>query len=162
MTKKRRSTFVLVVAGLAVCMIVLFAGGIAWFFTSALERSQLDAAAADVSIEQVRGKFRGTEPVMLMQEDRPVLARQPPTAPPERVLESLHMMGWDPDRQVLAHVTLPFWLVRMKPGNINLSASSAVPNVRVSLTVKELERYGPALVLDHTGDDGAHVLIWTE
>ena len=99
---------------------------------------------------------------MLMKEERPVLVREPPNAPRAQALQRLHMIGWDPDREVLAHVTLPFWLVRMKPGNINLSASSAVPNVRVSLTVEELERYGPALVLDHTGDDGAHVLIWTE
>ena len=151
-----------VIAGLVVCAIVALVAVGAWFFTSALERSHLDAAAADLSFEQVRDQFRGQEPVLLMEANRPVLARQPPSESPARDLQRLHMMGWDDDRQVLAHVTLPFWLVRMKPGKINLSVSGGAPNMRLALTVEELERYGPALVLDHTADDGAHVLIWTE
>ena len=158
---KKAKPVVIVIAGLVVCAIVLLVAAGAWFFTSALERSHLDAAAADLSFEEVRQQFGGQEPVMLMEANGPVLARQPPSESPARDLQRLHMMGWDRDRQVLAHVTLPFWLVRMKPGNINLSASGS-QNVRVSLTAEDLERYGPTLVLDHTAEDGAHVLIWTE
>ena len=33
---KKRSTLVLVIVGVIVCAVLLFAGGLVWFFTSAL------------------------------------------------------------------------------------------------------------------------------
>jgi hypothetical protein len=96
---KKTRPVVRVIAGLVVCAIVLFVTAGTWFFTSALERSHLDAAAADRSFDQVRDQFRGNEPVMLMEANRPVLARQPPSDSPARDLQRLHMMGWDRDRQ---------------------------------------------------------------
>jgi hypothetical protein len=159
--KKSTRTAIWVVAGIVVCTIVLFVGGAVWFFTSAIESSPADAAAADLSIEEVRGRFRGMQPVMAMEEKGPVLVRQPPNTAPARDLKSLHIIGWDPEDQRLAHVTIPYWLVRLKPGDINLSTRGG-ENVRVSLSVDDLERYGPALVMDHTDEDGEHILIWTE
>jgi hypothetical protein len=32
----------------------------------------------------------------------------------------------------------------------------------LGLTVEELERFGPTLVMDHAGRDGDRLLIWTE
>jgi len=30
------------------------------------------------------------------------------------------------------------------------------------MTMDEVERYGPALVLNHVEEDGSRVLVWTE
>jgi hypothetical protein len=43
-----------------------------------------------------------------------------------------------------------------------MSASTILPNVKVSMTARELERYGTAIVLDQLDEDGSRVPIWTE
>jgi hypothetical protein len=32
----------------------------------------------------------------------------------------------------------------------------------LKLTVDDLERFGPILIVDHTGRDGDRVLVWTQ
>jgi len=33
---------------------------------------------------------------------------------------------------------------------------------KLRLTVEDLERFGPTLILDHKDSDGARVLIWSQ
>jgi hypothetical protein len=33
---------------------------------------------------------------------------------------------------------------------------------RLSLTLEDIQRYGPALFSDHRDEDGSRVLVWTE
>ena len=52
--------------------------------------------------------------------------------------------------------------MQLRDGPFSISASTFLPNVRVSIRAAELERYGPALLMDQSDQDGARVLIWTE
>ena len=159
---RRRSTLVLVILGVAVCAVVLFAGGLFWFFTSALERSPADQATAEARFQELRDRFRGVTPIFAMGPNGPVLNRK---APPKRAagqLRSLEMLGWDCNDSELARVTIPFWMVRLKPGGINVASGDQKRRVRLSLSVDDLEGYGPTLLLDHTDDEGYHLVLWTE
>ena len=161
MTKTGKSILLVVLALIVFVVVMVVSAGV-WFFTSALQTVAADQTRATQSFADVRGRFDGSDPVLRMTDSGTVVTRQPPDTRPGRELQKVSLIAWDPDEERLATVTLPFWLLRMKDGPINLSARSAVPNVRVSLTVTELERYGPALLLDHTDGDGARVLVWTE
>lgn len=159
---KKRSTIVLVVVGVAVCAVVLVAGGLFWFFTSALDLSPADEATAEASFQELRDRFRGVTPIFAMGPSGPVLNRKPPPKPVAGQLRSLQMLGWDRNDEELARVTIPFWMIRMKPGDINVSSNDRNGSVRLSLDADDLEGYGPTLLLDHTDEEGYHLVLWTE
>lgn len=159
---RKRSTLVLVVAGVTVCAITLFAGFVVWFFTSALERSPADEATAEARFQELRERFRGVTPLFEMTLNGPVLKRQPPPKKAAGRLRSLEMLGWDCNDEELVRVTIPFWMVRMKPGNINVASNDQKRSVRLSLSAEDLEGYGPTLLLDHTDEEGYHLVLWTE
>jgi hypothetical protein len=159
---KKRSTIVLVIVGATVSVVLLFAGGLVWFFTSALERSPADQATAEARFQELGDRFRGVTPVFAMGSNGPVLNRE---APPKRAmgqLRSLHMLGWDCNDEELVRVTIPFWMIRMKPGDINVSSNDRNRSVRLSLSADDIESYGPTLLLDHTDEEGYHLVLWTE
>jgi hypothetical protein len=159
---KKRSTLVLVIGGVAGCAVLLFAGGLVWFFTSALERSPADEATAEASFQELRDRFRGVTPLLVMGPKGLTLNRQQPPKPATGQLRSIQMLGWDRNDEELVRVTIPFWMVRMKPGDINASSSDGNRSVRLSLSVDDLEGYGPTLLLDHTDEEGYHLVLWTE
>jgi hypothetical protein len=159
---KTVKTVLLVVVGLVFFAFIGIVSFGVWFFTSALETAPADEARATRSVADVRARFANTEPLLRMTDQGPVWSRRPPQTSPSRDLQRVRFIGWSPDEQRLTEVTLPFWLLRMKEGPFSVSASSILPNVRVSVTATELERYGPALLFDHMDEDGSRVLIWTE
>ena len=172
MTKTGRTIVMAVVALIFLVGMTVVGLGV-WFFTSALETVASDEAGATQSFDEVRGRFAGSEPVLRMTERGPVISREPPSAPTNAAqafrqtatrseLQRVRVLAWDADERRLASVNLPFWLVRLRPGQLNVSATSAVPNMRLSITVDDLERYGPAVLIDHTDEDGSRILVWTE
>jgi hypothetical protein len=159
---KRRSTLVLVIVGVAIGAGMLLAGGLFWFLTSALERSPADEAAAEARFQELRDRFREVAPVFVMGPNGPILNRKAPPTRSTGQLRSLEMLGWDRNDSELVRVTIPFWLVRMKPGGINVASSDQKRSVRLSLSADDLEGFGPTLLLDHTDEEGYHLVLWTE
>lgn len=159
--QKTTKTVLLVLTGVVLLVGVTAVGLGVWFFTSAIESAPADAAQATASFSEVRARFPVGDPVLEMTDAGPRWNRQPPTGP-VRSLETLRLIAWDPDDGELARVTIPFWLVQMRDGPFSLSASTFLPNVRLSVRAADLERYGPAVLMDHQAEDGARVLIWTE
>lgn len=159
---KKRSTLVLAIVGVAVCAVLLFAGALVWFFTSAFELSPADEATAEARFQELRDHFRAVTPVFAMGPNGPVLNRQPPPKPASGQLRSLEMLGWDRNDEDLYRVTIPFWMVRMKPGDINVASGEGNRSLRLSLSADDLEGYGPTLLLDHTDEEGYHLVLWTE
>jgi hypothetical protein len=81
----------------------------------------------------------------------------------DTVPSSLMIQVWDPDDQKLVRLTLPFWLLRLGPDHMRVSRNRhGFDFNRLHLDIGELQRIGPALVLDHRDQDGLRVLLWTE
>ena len=58
---------------------------------------------------------------------------------------------------------LPFWMLRLKMRGSRFDVGgSNVDLEKLRLTVEDLERYGPTLIVDHKGSDGSRVLIWSQ
>ena len=68
----------------------------------------------------------------------------------------------------IVRTDLPMWFVRVKTTDrLNLGTLTSLlardwNDLDLSVTVEDLERRGPGLVLDHTDADGARLLLWTE
>jgi hypothetical protein len=161
--KRARVTLLMVVAGVFVFVTVVGLSLGAWFFAYAFDRVSPDPAAVSASLEDVRRRFAGQSTVLDVVDDDVVRVRRPPPlTPPPRPLERLNILTWNAESGALTSVTLPFWLLRMKAGPIDISSHVTVDAHGVNLTVAEVERYGPALLVDHQTTRGGCLLIWTE
>jgi hypothetical protein len=161
--QKRHVNIILgVVAVVVVICVVLVAGG-AWFALSVMHREDADEQAALVAFDAARAKFSGAKPLFELRVNGPALTREIPASGPGN-LHTLHILNWDADEQSLMRADLPFALLRLKEGPIDLANGFAddFSSGRVSIRVSEIERLGPALLLDNKDEAGDHILIWTD
>ena len=60
-------------------------------------------------------------------------------------------------------VDTPFWFFRLKGPAARLALDGTGFDLdRLHLTPSDLERFGPAVIVDHTSRDGSRLLVWTE
>jgi hypothetical protein len=160
--KRTHATILIAVVGvLALCGMVVVSLG-AWFFASAFEAQAATEPTAVRSFDEVRQRFK-EGPILDIVDRHTARVRRPAPAAPAAVrLQHLQIMAWDPDDERMVHVTLPFWLLRMKAGPIDFAAHVRISEGPARITVEELERYGPALLIDHEERGRDRLLIWTE
>ena len=87
--------------------------------------------------------------------------REPPSEPPEE-LNTLHAIVWNPDENAVVRMELPFWLLRLKNGPIDVTTRTVGAANRLHLTVADVERYGPAVLVDFEDRDGERLFVWTD
>ena len=159
-------TWVWIVVGviaIGILGIVALAAAGLWFVRSHVDVKQTTAAAATSDFEAVRARFTGTRPLIELDErgdfirantDRPGSTVRPQT---------LNVMAFDANDEKVIRMEVPFWLLRLKSGGSHFSMNGeSVDLAKMRLTVEDLERYGPTLILDHKDRKGEHVLVWTE
>lgn len=161
-------TWVWIVVGIAVVgilFVLAMAGAGIYYFTRNIDARTVSTEAAAGEFDAVRARFSGQKPLIELDEsggfvksnvDRPTPAgaRQP---------EALYVLAFDPDDGDLVKVTVPFWLLRLKTGGATVNFNDHSMNLEdLKLTVEDLERFGPTLVLDQTHRGGDRVLVWSQ
>jgi hypothetical protein len=140
---------------------IVCVGLVVILFVRATEFATADEAQADAVWQEIRGRFANARPVLEMRAgETAVLSRDVPASPAERPLQSLHIAAWDRDDRGLFRMTVPFWLLRFKSGAITIGEAAYAH--RLDITPEQLERFGPALLVDHEAPGGDRVLVWTE
>lgn len=77
-----------------------------------------------------------------------------------RTPEALHVMIWADDERKIVRLSVPLWLLRISPSGVDINVND-VDLRKLRLSVRDLERAGPGLLLQRdTGD--RRVLVWTE
>lgn len=164
MTTKRRR-WPIVLAGVAVVvtviLIALVVAGTMFVKNNVQVAEGTSRERAEAAFDAARRPFADARPLLVMGDDkRPVLAPGAETRRNPGTVSNLHILAWDADDGSLATVTVPLWLLAMKPGPIVLGdVTDAWKTDSVQLDVKDLERYGPGVLLDLTAPDGERVLI---
>ena len=73
------------------------------------------------------------------------------------------MLAFDPDDNRIVKVTIPFWLLRLKTRGTMIDFNGSKMDLDdLKLTVEELERFGPTLIVDHKTSSGERVLVWSQ
>ena len=123
----------------------------------------MNAADATRSFDDVLARFGDTGPVISLR-DGPVLLRRPPETQPTTTLTKLHILRWDDRAQRMSRIDVPFSLLRMRDGLFGLKAEADTNGLSfsTSLRVADVERYGPALLVDDSMPNGDHVLVWSD
>jgi len=160
--KSRKALWIVlgVIAFLIVCVLAMAAFGL-YFVSRNLDMATATEAQADRSFESVRAGFKGAPIITLDDRDRVTLSRRPPAQAAAERPTVMHVMAYDPDDERMVRVTIPFWMLRLGREKIRLGAGRDLEFEQLKITAEELERYGPALLLDHT-KDGSRVLVWTQ
>jgi hypothetical protein len=77
--------------------------------------------------------------------------------------QSLNIMAFDPDEGRVVKMDIPFWLLRLKMGGSRVDLGHDSFDLSdLKLTIEDLERFGPILIVDHKGRAGERVLIWSQ
>jgi hypothetical protein len=74
------------------------------------------------------------------------------------------VLAFDPDDSGrIERVTIPFWLLRLNLRGSTIDFNGARMDLEdLKLTVEDLERFGPTLLIDHANRDGERVLVWSQ
>jgi len=169
MDQKTKRTWIAVIVAILVVLFmaaVVLVGSAVFYVRRHIQAEFVTNAIGTEQFEEQRAKFAGQQPLIEMREhDRPVLHRR--TAVSAAPLQQIHVLAFDPRAGKVVHVNIPFWLLRMAPGKrVNLGGNGQgfdFDTERTNLTVDDLERAGPGLLLD--GKDprsGSRVLVWTD
>ena len=146
--------------------VALVAGAGFWIYqTVAPAATFVDPVKAEAELEAIRARFQNR--VALIDPDAPdgqsrVRTEGRPTFTGE--LQSLHVAAYDRGAGKLVRFSIPFWLLRMAPdGNVSFG-EEALDDLagREKLTVREVEAFGPGLLIDEAKPDGDRVVVWTE
>jgi hypothetical protein len=161
-------TWVWVIIGLAVAFVlglVGLAGAGVYFFSQHVQTRTESAATATKEFEDQRAAFKGQKPLIHLDTvDRPVIERHIEDLPASATRPTLmYVLAWDPDKDHVVRLSLPFWLLRFGRRKIDFTTGDRDFDLqRLNLNVEQLERVGPILVLDAITPSGQRVLIWTQ
>jgi hypothetical protein len=161
-------TWIWVVVGIVavgILCIVAMAGAGIYFVSQNFETRTATAASAASEFDAIRAKFAGQKALIELDEHGRFLkantGREP--RPGAGRPETLYVMAFDPDDGGLVKVSIPFWLLRMKMNNAKIDLGGHNMDFEdLKLTVDDLDRLGPALVLDQKNEGGDRVLVWSQ
>jgi hypothetical protein len=163
----KKRTWLWIVLGVFLLFVVLAVGGLFFavsFFRQNMSVTEMSMASADSEFDAVRARFAGQKPLIQLVDGRPQYVDERAAEPPSsQSLTTMHILAWDDDEEQLVRLSVPFWLLRLKSGPIQLSAYSQGWDARgVSFRIEDLERHGPGVVLDVNESREGRVLIWAE
>ncbi len=148
----------LVIACLGVAATI---GGLALFAFRHIERQSVSAAVADAEFAKVRARFVRDQAMIEVSEDRDVMIHpNPGTGEP---IHSIHLLAYNPTSGRLVNADMPVWLLRFgRRASISLIDEGEFGTGGTHLTLDDIERHGPGLILDHRRVNGAQAIVWAE
>ena len=139
---------------IGVLCLALVGGTVYWVIRHVdTQFTSTDTAAGEFT--RARARFTGRQPLVELQHDQPVLHRNPSGERSSSArLQTVQALAFDRKSGKLVRASFPFWLLQMRASFSFLPEMGAV-------TVEDLERHGPGLIIDFAETD-SQVLVWTE
>jgi hypothetical protein len=153
------------IVGIGVVCVVAVAGAGFYFFSQHFNAKVATPATAAQEFERVKAQFIGQKPLIELDERGHFLRSNPdrPTNLEARRPDQLHVLAFDPHDERIVRVTIPFWLLRFKSRGARVDFNGGRLDLEdLKLTVEDLERFGPTLIVDHKSNRGERVLVWSQ
>jgi hypothetical protein len=153
------------VLGIFLILCLTFALGVGacvYFVASHLDTRAVSQDQAEAEFRAVRERFKDQQPLLQIRSDGQVLVErleQRAGTYKGPAPHALRILAWERGESHRVRLTLPFWLLKMK-GNLDLR-SEETGLEKLNVRVEDIERAGPALLIDHT-DGRSRLLVWTE
>jgi hypothetical protein len=170
MSQSSRKTWISVLIASVIIVGILAAaavGGAAFFIYRHVHTEFTPSANADQQFAEARARFTGQQPLIeIRKDDQPLLHREViPASTSAAKLETMRVLAYDTRARKLVNVSIPMWLLRLAPSNkFSFLNDNGIDfdSDRVHITLEDIERRGPGLILDQADRRGSQVLVWTE
>jgi hypothetical protein len=151
------------IAGIAlvVVAVVALAGTGAYFVFRHMEKRAGGEADAAQAIDAVKARFGARPPLVEIVDARAADIRinRPADASPARV-GTVHIINWKRDPGELVRTEAPLWLMRFS--TVNILSRLGIAPAKFRLTVDDIERYGPGVIVDYGAQGAFRVLVWVD
>jgi hypothetical protein len=156
---------ILVLVGLGMLGMCAIAGAGVYFVSQHVSTATVPAADALRQFEEARTKFKGQLPLIEFDAEERATQLRPiadlPTAATPAT--SLVVMAWDPDDERIVNFRIPLWVLGLGEQKVDLGVGAESFDLnRMKIDVKDLQRVGPALVIDMKASSGSRALVWTQ
>ena len=163
---KARTWIWIIVGGLGVCVLVMIgiAGTGVYFVSQHINAKRTSSTDALHQFEEARASFKGKPPLLELDRLGHPRELKPTESMPTSAVKptDLFILAWNPDHGRVVRISLPFWLLHFGRRKVDLFENNNDFDFdRLNIDVNELERIGPAFVLDYTTMNGERVLVWT-
>jgi hypothetical protein len=148
------------VALIAVAVAVLAATG-AYFVLRHMEKRAGSEAEAVQAIDAVKSRFGSRPPLVEIIDPRRADVRiNRPVEASATPVDTIHIINWKSDTGELIRTEIPLWLMRFS--TMNIASQLGIAPARFRLTVIDVERYGPGIVIDYGSQGASRVLVWVD
>jgi len=169
MRRTTRSILLSAVTGTGI--IALLAVGLGfWFFVSHHESSPASNQSAEVEFSRLRSRFSGQQPLIDMSLRQAVGA--PTIGQPDAPLHTFHTVVFDTrGGQRIVHITVPYWFARLFAdsggnfkwlGQLTFLDDTEFDSEIIGLSLDQLEKRGPGLIIDYQHPSGGQFISWVE
>ena len=162
---KKKLTWLWILLGVFAFFVIAGIGMVlftAYYVGSHVEIVETPPADAVKTFDEARAKFPGQRPLLEIVDGKPQALAAVTTNSSVR-LTTLHIIAFDDDENQMVRVDVLFWLLRLKSGPISFNSyASGLDDRKVKLSVDDIERRGPGIVVDFTERNEGRVLIWAE
>ena len=148
------------VGALAAIGMLALAGIASYFVLGNLERRSAPEATALSEIEIIRTRFGSRAPLIEIVDARKGDVRINRLAGTGGPVSTFHVVNWNAEDGELVRTEAPLWLMRFS--SVNLLSQLGLAPASLRLTVQDVERYGPGIVVDYTQPGSARVLVWVD
>jgi hypothetical protein len=151
------------VGGVALIAVALAAlGGTgAYFVLRHMEKRPGSEAGAAQAIDMIKARFASRPPLVeindLQRTD--IRINRPTEASPARV-DTVHVINWRRDTGEMTRTELPLWLMRFS--TFNIASQLGIAPAKFRLTVSDIERYGPGIVVDYGSGGAFRFFVWVD
>jgi len=160
-------------------LILVGIGTSAFLFFRYVKTTDADAPTAAREFVAARARFQGQSPFIEYQGLKTPIVRRDPSAPRQQIV-ALHAMIFSATDGFIRRADVPFWAVQVMTvgGRLSLMNLGLFGDDRDLITLEDLERHGPGLLLDtnggavgalivgdallHTDSKSSQMLVWTE
>ena len=140
--------------------------GLAVFGILAYRAVTVEQASAPEALRrftEIRSRLGGTPPLLTLDDAGNVVRRTEPPAVARRKIRRFRVLVYQTAEERLVTADVPFWFFKLK----GTAAQYAVRGTgldleRLRITGADLERYEPAVIIDHVRPTGDRLLVWTE
>jgi hypothetical protein len=140
---------------------VALGGTGAYFVFRHLEKQAAGEAESVQAIDAVKARFGARRPLVEIVDPRSADIRinRSDVAGAPRV-DTVHIISWKTDTGELTRADVPLWLMRFS--SVNIVSQLGIAPAQFRLTVSDIERYGPGIVVDYGSPGAYRVLVWVD
>ena len=169
MSAIRRSILLSMCLSAAIVILSAVTGAV-WFLVRHWDTEPASASTANVEFDRVRARFAGQQPLVDMRSRRP--STEVKVSRVRAPLQSFHTMIFDTrGSERLVHITVPYWFGRRYArhsgkfvwlGELTFLDDTEFDPEEIQLSLDEVERHGPGLLVDYQHPTGGQFIAWIE